>query len=379
MHAVPDGTAFANETTPVRVSSVVLALWLLSASVGQAQAPVRARYVDVAAARKRARLAGATHEDAVAFERVSSAYLEKHPGHRFVSRVLEWRGDLLQDYLPDVAYECYLEASRQTDNKDRRAQRLDKARQMLFVREGPPPLQAAAWAGNPQDPAAPADTVTLVVFYSPWEPEGRKVQNQLVDLHEQYSNRGLRLIGVAVPMDKRRRDPQKAARRIAADRLPFCVAVDKQDRKGNGVTYKAYGAGGTPWGLFVDRMGRVRERRLIGPGPNPLVLTRTRIKALLDEPGPDEVLRRLRLGGTVAQEALREMDTLRTRTAVNILFAALQAKLGTAEQKRVTAILRKTLPLELRTLDLKAAHKRWKRSRSQFRYSLPKHCQVRRR
>ena len=126
-------------------------------------------------------------------------------------------------------------------------------------------------------------------------------------------------------------------------------------------------------------MGRVRERRLIGPGPNPLALTRTRIKALLDEPGPDEVLRRLRLGGTVAQEALREMDTLRTRTAVNILFAALQAKLGTAEQKRVTAILRKTLPLELRTLDLKAAHKRWQRSRSQFRYSLPKHCQVRRR
>ncbi len=347
-------------------------------SAVQAQAPVPAPYEDVRAARERARKAGATHADVVAFERVSAAYLKKTPNHRYVSRVLEWRGDLLQDYLPDVAYQCYMEAASQTNNKETRARRLHRARQMLFLREGPPPLQAAAWAGGKQDPAVPGDSVTLVVFYSPWEPEGRKVQNQMVGLHKKYSKQGLRLIGVAVPMDKQRRNPQNAARVIAAARLPFCVAVDKLDREGNGVTYKAYGAGGTPWGLFVDRMGRVVERRLIGPGPNPQVLTRTKIKALLDEPGPDERLRRLRLGGAVAQETLRELDSLRTRTAVNILFTATEGKLGAAEQKRVTAILRKALPPELRTLDLKAAHAAWKKSRNRYNYSLRKHCQVRR-
>ena len=149
-------------------------------SAVQAQAPVPAPYEDVRAARERARKAGATHADVVAFERVSAAYLKKTPNHRYVSRVLEWRGDLLQDYLPDVAYQCYMEAASQTNNKETRARRLHNARQMLFLREGPPPLQAAAWAGGKQDPAVPGDSVTLVVFYSPWEPEGRKV---LVRMH----------------------------------------------------------------------------------------------------------------------------------------------------------------------------------------------------
>ena len=94
----------------------------------------------------------------------------------------------------------------------------------------------------------------------------------LVTLHKDYADKGLTIIGVAMPYD-----PPDLVVRFAQERqLPYPIALDVQARQ-----VRAFGdIKATPINILIDRQGRIVERHI---GRLNLADTQNKIEQLLKE------------------------------------------------------------------------------------------------
>jgi peroxiredoxin len=90
-------------------------------------------------------------------------------------------------------------------------------------------------------------------------------------LHEQYGDRGLRVIGVSVDQG----NPQKVVRFARAQKLGFAVAHDPA-----GTVQQQFGVVGVPETILIDGSGRVRAK-VSGNVHGQLLALRQTIDALL--------------------------------------------------------------------------------------------------
>jgi peroxiredoxin len=112
----------------------------------------------------------------------------------------------------------------------------------------------------------------LINFWSTSCPSCVAEMPDLAALHHDYSERGLTIIGVAMPYDP----PNRVLELAAARKLPYGVALDLDTQ-----LVRAFGdVRVTPTHILVDPHGRIVERHT---GPLSLARTRQRLEQLLEE------------------------------------------------------------------------------------------------
>jgi peroxiredoxin len=113
--------------------------------------------------------------------------------------------------------------------------------------------------------------LTLVNVWATWCTSCREEMADLQALHEQYGDRGLRVIGVSVDQG----NPQKVVRFARAQKLGFAVAHDPA-----GTVQQQFGVVGVPETILIDGSGRVRAK-VSGNVHGQLLALRQTIDALL--------------------------------------------------------------------------------------------------
>jgi hypothetical protein len=94
----------------------------------------------------------------------------------------------------------------------------------------------------------------------------------LVALHDEYSDRGLAIIGVAMPYDP----PNRVVELVTARSLPYAIALDLDTS-----LVRSFGdIRATPTHILIAPDGRIIERH---SGPLRLARTREAIDQLLEE------------------------------------------------------------------------------------------------
>lgn len=110
--------------------------------------------------------------------------------------------------------------------------------------------------------------LTLVEAWSPtWFPEAERQLQQLVELHERWGNRGVRVLAVAYD-----EEPEAVARALEGQGVLFEVAM------GDTATWEALKVEALPTTWLVDRKGRVVEKL---EGYQPLETLEVKLRKLL--------------------------------------------------------------------------------------------------
>jgi len=330
-------------------------LILLLAGTAGAQAP-RAEgeaYSKVREARELARRLG-TPATVRSFEEVAQAFLDAHPQSRQAGLVRLWLGDLLKDEAPRKALAFY-RASDWPD-ADRRA------RDLAFLFEPPPPLELESWIGEAAPVPAP-DEVTFLFFFSISHPQSRGVDREVRRIAKRLGPRGLRPVGIAsVVDDHRNQTPERIAAWVEREGVPYPVAVDRQRRNTASASLRLYRGNRLPWGVFVDRYGRLAWIGPVSTEGNALEQCEAKLRALLADPTYDQLRARAGTGDTHAIAKLASIKTVRSATA---LFAARAALKDDEATKHVDDALRAMLPEGVGPADADV----WKRDHDRYRYS----------
>jgi hypothetical protein len=331
-------------------------LLLAAASAGRPDEEEEA-YRRVAAERDRAR-AAPSDESLAAFEREAERFLAAHGGGRRADTVWLWRGDFARERDPRAALAAY---ARSRDPAAR-----ERARALAFRHEEPPPLAVEAWSGEPVDVTRPDGKVTLVVFFSVSHPQTAKLLPYLRRLHEAHGGAGLRVVGVLAVVDDHERQRPPALLAWAKEQsAPFALALDRQQPGRRSLTLETYLGNQLPWAVLLDRYGRIAAVRPFAAQGNPAAHAEEELRALLAEPGYDELLGKTLQGGVGGEEALARLGAIRNRATAAALFAV--ARDGPLRAQAV-ALLRGLLPEGFLGDDVEAAWRRFQAEASRLRY-----------
>ena len=332
-------------------ASLILILLLAGTSGAQSPEAEGEAYTNVREARELARRLG-TRAQLRAFRERAEAFLERYPSSSRGGIVRLWLGDLLKEEDPRRAL-AYYRASDWPDAERR-------ARDLAFQFEPPPALEVERWIG---EPARPDGAVTFLFFFSISHPQTLTLLGRIEQILDKLGPRGLRPIGVAAVVDDRRNQtPDQIEAWVKARRLPYPVAIDRQQPDAASVSLKLYRGNRLPWGAFLDRYGRVAWIGPVALEGNALRQCDGKLRALLAEPGYGTLERRAGQGDA---EAIRALGAVKTSRSASALFAARKSGLGADARKLVDAALRGMLPEGFGPDD----GERWAKERDAFRYS----------
>jgi len=273
----------------------------------------------------------------------------------FHPTVYLWLGDLLKDTEPRKALEFYRRST--VPDAGRRAADL------AFRYDPPPPLQIDRWVGTAADPTRPDGRVTLLFFYSAIYPSANPLTRRVEALLTRLGPRGLRTIGVASVLDDHRQQtPDRLVTLVRKRRLPFPVGIDRQRDKDRSVSLALYRGKSVPWGVFLDRYGRI-----VWLGPLPVEINvfqrcEAKLQALLSDPSYDTLFERIQSGNDAA---VRKLGSIKTVQSVSVLFRLRAAAPPKRLRPMIDAALRAVLPRGMGPGDRRL----WEDTKENYRYS----------
>ncbi|MDZ4774472.1 MAG: TlpA disulfide reductase family protein [Planctomycetota bacterium] len=139
----------------------------------------------------------------------------------------------------------------------------------LFGRPAPE-VTAKAWVqGEPTTIAAHKGDVVILYFFASWCERCEQVRPFILDLHDRFESFGVKWIGIVDESQKQTVDSMRAF--VGVNKIRFPVVMN------SGQAALAYGAGGLPAMVLIDRAGNVRWN------DNPNNLMDSTIEALLAE------------------------------------------------------------------------------------------------
>lgn len=343
-------------------ASLILILLLAGTAGAQSPAAEGEAYTKVRKARDLARRLG-TREQVRAFREVAEAFLERYPASGRVGVVRLWLGDLLKAEDPRTAL-AYYRASDWPDAARR-------ARDLMILFEPPPPLEVERWIGKPAPLARGGGKVTLAFFFSIAHPQSRRLLTRVDRLVTNLGASDLRAIGVAAVVDNHKiQTPDRIEAWMKTCDFAHPVAIDRQREGAASASLRLYRGNQLPWGVFLDRYGRVAWTGPLLLEGNALRQCEEKLRALLAEPGFDALERRGRTGDA---DAIRRLAAIKTPRAAAALFAVRKAELGADARRQVDDALRRILPEGFGPGD----SQRWAREGGAYRYSVERDRLVR--
>lgn len=338
----------------MRAHAIVIPL-MLFALTAAAQAPGEAAaYKKIEEARAIARRIG-TGSAVRAFRRHAESFLEKFPDSGRRPTVFLWLGDLLKENAPREALTYY--------RRSTRPEAVPRAADLAFRFDPPPPLQVDRWVGPAQDPTRPDGRVTLLFFFSATHPSANPLTRRVEALATRLGSDNLRVIGIASVLDDHKQQtPERLAALVSERRLPFPVGIDRQRDRERSTSLALYRGNSVPWGLFLDRYGRIVW---MGPLPverNVFQRCETKLRVLLAEPS-FETLRTRAVAGDKA--AVLKLASIKTPESVGTLFGVRAGNAPKGLQPLIDKSLRAILPAGFSPAD----GKRWKDAMVNYRYS----------
>ncbi|MHC4954049.1 MAG: TlpA family protein disulfide reductase [Planctomycetota bacterium] len=307
------------------------------------------------------------------FTRQAEEFVKRYPESTHNPTVYLWLGDLLRDSEPRRAFAFYrlsgLRPARQ------------RADNLAFRFEPPPRLQVERWVGKAVDPTRPADRVTFVAFFQQNHPQTRPLLGRVEHLAALFGQDGdagkgernrLRVVGVAALVDDHmKQKPGSIEAWLKRRQLPFPVAIDRQRPNGGSVSLSLYRGKIVPWGVFLDRYGRIVWVGSLSLEKNALQRCETKLRALLSDPSYQELRDSARTGN---EAAVRKLGAIKTRESVTSLFAIRAAKPPERIRPLIDKTLRAILPEGFGPED----EERWSKVRNNYRYSFEDDKLVRR-
>jgi len=337
---------------------------MLFASTAAAQAPAEAEaYKKVEEARSLAMRIG-TASAIRAFRRQTESFLADHPKSGRRPTIYLWLGDLLKDAEPRKALAFY-----RRSNLPEARPRIDD---LVFRFDPPPPLQVDRWIGKEADPARPEGRPTLLFFFSATHPSAKPLTARVEVLLNRLGPAGLRVIGVASVLDDHKaQTPEHIVSLVRERQLPFPVGIDRQRDKGRSVSLAMYRGVSVPWGVFLDRYGRIVW---VGPLPvekNVFQRCEAKLQALLTDPSYEKLEEGARAGNDAA---LRKLGSIKTVDSVTALYGLRAANPPQRLRPLIDKALRAVLPRGFGPED----GERWKDAKKGYRYSFEEDRLVRR-
>jgi len=310
-----------------------LLLLMLCAAPLLAQSPAEEEaYVKVREARDAARQL-ASPASLARFEQEVDRFLGAFPGVPNCGVVELWRGDLLREERPREALLAY--------GRSGLPEGRQRAADLAFRHEAPPPLLVDSWMGEAIDVGKPSDDVTLLVFFSVTHPQTARLLPHLLHLHARWQGKGLRMAGVAAVVDDaKNQSPALIRERLQQRKRPFAVAIDRQRGGLPSDSLRLYRGGLVPWAVVIDRYGRIVWLDGLELQPNALARFERRIDEALAEPTLAQLREQALSGGPGALERLL---ALRTPGAARVL-ADLAATAGFARRGEAAQALPTLLP-----------------------------------
>ena len=338
----------------MRAPATLISLMLLAVTASAQTDAERAAYTKVSTARDNARrLSSARAVEAFAIQ--ARRFLSAHPQSARRDTVLLWLGDLLKDSEPREALKYY----RQSERPEARAREV----RLTFRFEPPPRLQTAGWVGGEADPTLPDGRVTLLFFVSVTHPQTRVLLGRIQELNARLGPRGLRIIGVAAVVDDHKRQTPAFIRRwLTARTIPYPFAIDRQRNNSVSVSLRAYRGNRVPWGVFLDRYGRIVRIDSLDIDRNSLQRCEAKLQALLADPSYAQLAASARTGNTAA---VKRLAGIRTAESASALFAARAGDPPKRVRTLIDESLKKVLPRGFGPNDAE----RWAQVRNQYRYS----------
>ena len=346
----------------MRAPATFISLILFAVTASAQTSAERAAYTKVSEARGHARRI-ATQPAIAAFTTQATRYLEAYPDGANRDTVLLWLGDLLKESDPRRALSYY----RDSELPEARVREVK-----LAFRFGPPPrLQTESWVGAPIDPTKPDGRVTFICFVSVRHPQTRILLGQVRALHERLGPTGLRIIGVASVVDEHKEQTPVYVREWVRKRdFPFPFAIDRQRNRSNSVSLDLYQGNRVPWGVFLDRYGRMVWIGPLEVDRNSIQNCEAKLQALLRDPNYARLAER---AGAGHESAIQKLSSIKTTESVSTLF---RVRAG-GVPKRVRPLLDKLLGEALpRGFSLKDA-KRWEEQKQHYRFSVEQNRMVR--
>ena len=346
----------------MRAPAIFISLILFAVTASAQTSAERAAYTKVGKARGHARRID-TQPAIDAFTTQATRYLQAYPNGANRDTVLLWLGDLLKQSDPRRALSYY----RDSELPEARVREVK-----LAFRFGPPPrLQTESWVGAPTDPTKPDGRVTFICFVSVRHPQTRILLGQVRALHERLGPAGLRIIGVASVVDEHKEQTPAYVREwVRKRRFPFPFAIDRQRNRSNSVSLDLYQGNLVPWGVFLDRYGRMVWIGPLEVERNSIRRCEAKLQALLQDPNYAQLVESA-LGGN--ESAIKKLSSIKTTESVGALY---RVRAGGAP-KRVRPLLDESLHEVLpRGFGLEDA-KRWEEQKQHYRFSVEQDRMVR--
>ena len=117
-----------------------------------------------------------------------------------------------------------------------------------FPREAPP-FTVVDLAGKPVSNKDLAGQVVLLDFWATWCAPCRKSMPELQALHDKYSARGFRVLGVSIDEG----GPAKVKKFVESKRFTYPIAMDS----GKAPAWEAFAVKAVPAAFLLDREGRI--------------------------------------------------------------------------------------------------------------------------
>ena len=338
----------------MRAPATLISLMLLAGTASAQADAERAAYTKVSTARDNARRLGSA--GAVnAFTTHAKRFIAAHPESARRDTVLLWLGDLLKDSEPREALGFY----RKSERPEARA----REARLAFRFEPPPRLQAAGWVGGEADPTRSDGRVTLLFFVSVTHPQTRVLLGRIRQLNARLGPSGLRVIGVAAVVDDHKRQTPAFIRQwLTARNIPYPFAIDRQRNNSHSVSLRAYRGNRVPWGVFIDRYGRIVRLDSLDIDRNSLQRCEAKLQALLVDPSYAQLEASARTGNTAA---VKRLAGIRTIDSASALFRVRAGNPPERARKLIDKSLKTLLPRGFGPQDAE----RWAEQRDRYRYS----------
>ena len=118
----------------------------------------------------------------------------------------------------------------------------------VFPRESPG-FSLTDLQGRPVSNKALAGSVVLLDFWATWCAPCRKSMPDLQALHEKYSSRGFRVVGISIDKD----GPAKVKRYVVSKKFSYPIALDSDQAP----AWDAFRVKAVPAAFLLDRDGRI--------------------------------------------------------------------------------------------------------------------------
>lgn len=297
------------------------------------------------------------------FELLVRAFLRHHPDSPRCGAVRFWLADRLASTHPREAHALYL-LSREPRARERAA--------ALALRHGEAPaLAVERWIGAPLDPSRVTGKVKLLVFFSDTHPQTRKLLPRVLALG---ARRAVEFAGIAAVVDDHRsQQPAVLAQRIAARKLPFPVAIDRQRAGRRSVSLERYRGASVPWIVLIDRYARIAWAG--GVSVRSVSRFEGKLDELLGQPTYGQLRDRILAGDLRALKALAD---IRTVASASYLVSIVDRPHPVRLHDATLAVLSKLMPPGYLEGNLADALGRWPRFKRGVRFSFPANRLIRR-